>query len=41
MRAEAWHDVINTNLNSVFNVTQPLFSAMCEKVMAALSTSPP
>ncbi|MBE3657095.1 beta-ketoacyl-ACP reductase [Vibrio navarrensis] len=31
MRAEAWHDVINTNLNSVFNVTQPLFSAMCEK----------
>ncbi|KGK15743.1 SDR family oxidoreductase [Vibrio navarrensis] len=31
MGAEAWHDVINTNLNSVFNVTQPLFSAMCEK----------
>ncbi|MBG0760137.1 beta-ketoacyl-ACP reductase [Vibrio cidicii] len=31
MGAEAWHDVIHTNLNSVFNVTQPLFSAMCEK----------
>jgi acetoacetyl-CoA reductase len=31
MSAEAWFDVINTNLNSVFNVTQPLFSAMCEK----------
>jgi len=31
MSSENWHDVINTNLNSVFNVTQPLFSAMCEK----------
>ncbi|MCW8344477.1 SDR family oxidoreductase [Vibrio sp. ZSDZ65] len=31
MSAEAWFDVINTNLNSVFNVTQPLFAAMCEK----------
>lgn len=26
-----WKEVIDTNLNSVFNVTQPLFSAMCEK----------
>ncbi|MFA0442224.1 beta-ketoacyl-ACP reductase [Vibrio sp. 10N.286.49.C2] len=31
MKADAWFDVINTNLNSVFNVTQPVFSAMCEK----------
>lgn len=31
MSADAWFDVINTNLNSVFNVTQPLFAAMCEK----------
>lgn len=31
MQPSAWRDVIETNLNSVFNVTQPLFSAMCEK----------
>ncbi|MDF4869168.1 SDR family oxidoreductase [Vibrio parahaemolyticus] len=31
MTAQAWNDVINTNLNSLFNVTQPLFAAMCEK----------
>lgn len=31
MTASAWREVIETNLNSVFNVTQPLFSAMCEK----------
>jgi acetoacetyl-CoA reductase len=31
MSSENWFDVINTNLNSVFNVTQPLFAAMCEK----------
>ncbi|MGL4734705.1 MAG: SDR family oxidoreductase [Enterovibrio sp.] len=31
MSAENWHAVINTNLNSVFNVTHPLFAAMCEK----------
>ncbi|WP_322804820.1 SDR family oxidoreductase [Vibrio alfacsensis] len=31
MTAQAWNDVINTNLNSLFNVTQPVFSAMCEK----------
>lgn len=31
MSASAWFDVIETNLNSVFNVTQPLFAAMCEK----------
>ncbi|MGD8122648.1 SDR family oxidoreductase [Vibrio sp. TRT 2004] len=31
MSPSAWRDVIETNLNSVFNVTQPLFSAMCEK----------
>jgi len=24
MRADQWHDVINTNLNSVFNVTRPV-----------------
>ncbi|WP_087024964.1 SDR family oxidoreductase [Thaumasiovibrio subtropicus] len=31
MEANQWTDVINTNLNSLFNVTQPLFAAMCEK----------
>ncbi|MCX2789540.1 SDR family oxidoreductase [Vibrio sp. Sgm 5] len=31
MTAQAWNDVINTNLNSLFNVTQPLFATMCEK----------
>ncbi|MCL1039160.1 SDR family oxidoreductase [Shewanella submarina] len=31
MNATQWNDVINTNLNSLFNVTQPLFAAMCEK----------
>lgn len=31
MQPSAWKEVIETNLNSVFNVTQPLFAAMCEK----------
>lgn len=31
MTPQAWKDVIETNLNSLFNVTQPLFAAMCEK----------
>ena len=31
MTVQAWRDVIDTNLNSLFNVTQPLFGAMCEK----------
>ncbi|MDP2572199.1 beta-ketoacyl-ACP reductase [Vibrio sp. vnigr-6D03] len=31
MSADSWFEVIDTNLNSLFNVTQPLFSAMCEK----------
>lgn len=31
MTAQAWRDVIDTNLNSLFNVTQPVFAAMCEK----------
>lgn len=31
MSAEQWHKVINTNLNSLFNVTHPLFTAMCER----------
>ncbi|ASU24266.1 beta-ketoacyl-ACP reductase [Vibrio qinghaiensis] len=31
MSSQSWKEVIDTNLNSVFNVTQPLFSAMCEK----------
>ncbi|MBA5764399.1 SDR family oxidoreductase [Vibrio sp. 404] len=31
MTAQSWKDVIDTNLNSVFNVTQPLFATMCEK----------
>ncbi|KMV29029.1 3-ketoacyl-ACP reductase [Photobacterium swingsii] len=30
MTAQQWNDVINTNLNSLFNVTQPLFASMCE-----------
>lgn len=31
MTAEQWKDVIDTNLNSLFNVTQPLFDAMCQR----------
>lgn len=31
MSADAWKEVIDTNLNSLFNVTQPVFAAMCEK----------
>ncbi len=31
MTEQHWKDVIDTNLNSVFNVTQPLFGAMCDK----------
>ena len=31
MSFEQWSDVINTNLNSMFNVTQPLFHTMCEQ----------
>ena len=31
MPADAWKEVIDTNLNSLFNVTQPVFAAMCEK----------
>nr|WP_086940660.1 SDR family oxidoreductase [Thaumasiovibrio occultus] len=31
MNSEQWSAVIDTNLNSLFNVTQPLFAAMCEK----------
>jgi acetoacetyl-CoA reductase len=31
MSLESWRDVIDTNLNSLFNVTQPLFASMCEK----------
>ncbi|MCD7098723.1 acetoacetyl-CoA reductase [Stenotrophomonas sp. MMGLT7] len=28
MTAEQWHEVVNTNLNSVFNVTRPAIEAM-------------
>lgn len=31
MQKEQWYDVINVNLNSVFNVTQPLWNAMLDK----------
>ena len=31
MGAEQWHDVINTNLNSVFNVTRPVIEGMRER----------
>ncbi|MBG7602232.1 MAG: acetoacetyl-CoA reductase, partial [Gammaproteobacteria bacterium] len=31
MQKEQWYDVINVNLNSVFNVTRPLWNAMLEK----------
>ncbi len=31
MRVDQWDDVIKTNLNSLFYVTQPLFAAMCEQ----------
>ncbi len=31
MTVENWNAVIDTNLNSLFNVTQPLFQPMCER----------
>lgn len=31
MTAEQWHDVINTNLNSCFNVTRPVIDGMRER----------
>ena len=31
MGAEQWHDVINTNLNSVYNVTRPVIEGMRER----------
>jgi acetoacetyl-CoA reductase len=31
MTFDKWNDVISTNLNSLFNVTQPVFNPMCEK----------
>lgn len=31
MTADKWYAVIDTNLNSLFNVTQPLFQTMCER----------
>jgi len=31
MTAQAWYDVINTNLNSVFNVTRPVIEGMRER----------
>ncbi|MDP2559756.1 SDR family oxidoreductase [Psychrobium sp. 1_MG-2023] len=31
MTFEQWDEVINTNLNSLFNVTQPIFKTMCEQ----------
>ena len=31
MKAEQWGDVINTNLNSVFNVTRPVIEGMRER----------
>lgn len=31
MSFQQWEEVINTNLHSLFNVTQPLFNNMCER----------
>jgi acetoacetyl-CoA reductase len=31
MSATQWHDVINVNVNSLFNVTHALFPSMCER----------
>jgi acetoacetyl-CoA reductase len=31
MESESWYDVINVNLNSVYNVTRPLWEAMLEQ----------
>ena len=31
MEKEHWYDVINVNLNSIFNVTRPLWDAMLDK----------
>lgn len=31
MSSAQWHDVINVNINSLFNVTHPLFHIMCKE----------
>ena len=31
MQSEQWQAVINTNLNSMFNMSQPVFEAMCNR----------
>ncbi|QUJ69341.1 SDR family oxidoreductase (plasmid) [Photobacterium sp. GJ3] len=31
MTAQQWQEVISTNLDSLFNVTHPLFASMCDK----------
>lgn len=31
MEYKQWRDVIDTNLNSLFNISQPVFNAMCER----------
>mgnify|MGYP000437775790 FL=1 len=31
MDYQQWRDVIDTNLNSLFNISQPVFNAMCER----------
>ncbi|KDM90714.1 SDR family oxidoreductase [Photobacterium galatheae] len=31
MTVQQWNEVITTNLNSLFNVTHPLFASMCDK----------
>ena len=31
MDYKQWRDVIDTNLNSLFNISQPVFNAMCER----------
>ena len=30
MDSRSWNEVINTNLNSMFNMTKPIFQTMCE-----------
>ncbi|EPE37677.1 acetoacetyl-CoA reductase [Candidatus Photodesmus katoptron] len=36
MSAKSWYEVIETNLNSLFNVIQPLFGSMCDKGMGRI-----
>jgi NAD(P)-dependent dehydrogenase (short-subunit alcohol dehydrogenase family) len=41
MTPQQWNEVINTNLNSLFNMTQPIWGGMRDRSSGASSASPP